>query len=202
MRGAPARAPTRPRSALLRRDARDGRGSRGSRRPRGSTPPGSRAGRRPRGRRPARSARVSSLSCSPSGNQRRVEEARVEAGEHVGLVLRRVGGAGEEQPAAVLAQARVVPGAEPRRADPAGEGEERGEAEAAVAADARVRRLAARVAGHERRDDRLRGSAPAGRASRAGGRARGTSPARRRRRPASSRPGRRRAPPGRSRGGA
>ena len=44
-------------------------------------------------------------------------------------------------------------GREPRGAGALGEREQLGEAEAAVAADARVRRLAARVAADERRDD-------------------------------------------------
>src|SRR5688500_3315656 len=50
--------------------------------------------------------------------------------------------------------ARVVARGEPGGPGTAREGEQLGEAEAAVAADARVRRLAARVAADERRDDR------------------------------------------------
>ena len=82
-----------------------------------------------------------------------VEHARVEAGEHVGLVLRGVGAAGEEQAAPVLAHARVVACGEAGRADPAGEREECGEAEAAVAADAGVGRLSPLVARDEGPDD-------------------------------------------------
>ena len=51
--------------------ARAARGSRGSRRRRGSTPPGSRRGRAASSPARAASARVSSLPCSPSGNQSR-----------------------------------------------------------------------------------------------------------------------------------
>ena len=83
-----------------------------------------------------------------------VEEARVERREHVGLVLLRVGRACEESAAAVLDDPRVVAGPEPRRPGAAREREQLGEAEAAVAAAARVRRLAARVAPDERIDDR------------------------------------------------
>ncbi len=56
-------------------------------------------------------------------------------------------------PPAVLGDARVVAGREPVAAGARREREQLGEAEAAVAADARVRRLAARVAADERRDD-------------------------------------------------
>ena len=100
--------------------------------------------------------------------------------------------------AVALDDARVVAGREPRGADAPREREQLGEAEAAVAADARVRRLAARVAAHERRR-RPRGGTPrAGRASRAGARARGRSRARRSPRSASSRRARRPAPFGSS----
>ena len=50
--------------------------------------------------------------------------------------------------------ARVVARREPRRAGAFREREQLREPEAAVAGDARVRRLAARVAADERRDDR------------------------------------------------
>ena len=75
-----------------------------------------------------------------------VEQRRVERGEHVGLILVRVGRAGEQPPAVALDDARVVAGPELRRSGALGEGEQLVEAEAAVAAAARVRRLAARVA--------------------------------------------------------
>ena len=53
----------------------------------------------------------------------------------------------------MLDDPRVVAGGEPRGAGPAREREQLGEAKAAVAARARVRRLAARVAADERLDD-------------------------------------------------
>ena len=82
------------------------------------------------------------------------EVTRVEPREHVALVLVLVDGAREQQTAVALDDPRVVTGGERRRTDTAREREQLGEAEAAVAADARVRRLAARVAAHERRHDR------------------------------------------------
>ena len=82
-----------------------------------------------------------------------VELRRIEPGEHVRLVLLRVGAAVKEQLSTVLGDARVMAGREPVAAGACREREQFGEAEAAVAADARVRRLAARVAAHERRDD-------------------------------------------------
>src|SRR5581483_6209603 len=82
-----------------------------------------------------------------------IEQTRVEAGEHVALVLRLVGRPGEEEAAVALDDARIVAGRQLRGADPPREREELGEPEAPVAADARVRRLAACVAAHERRDD-------------------------------------------------
>src|SRR4030095_8503970 len=82
-----------------------------------------------------------------------VEQPRVESPEHVGLVLVRVDGTGEEPTAAVLDDSRVVARGEPRCARPLGEGEQLGEAETPVAADARVRGLSPRIAPHERRND-------------------------------------------------
>ena len=79
----------------------------------------------------------------------------IELREHVRLILLRVGGAMEQQPAAVLADARVVTGREPVAPRALREREQLGEAEGAVAANARVRRLAARVPAHEAGDDRL-----------------------------------------------
>src|SRR5439155_2932114 len=55
--------------------------------------------------------------------------------------------------AAMLDDARVVAGCEPRRACPAGEPQEPGEPEAAVAAGARIGRITARVALDEASDD-------------------------------------------------
>ena len=72
--------------------------------------------------------------------------------------------AGEELPAAVLDDARVVAGREPRRAGAAREREQLREAEAPVAARARVRRLAARVALDERLRRPRAGTPPARRA--------------------------------------
>ena len=82
-----------------------------------------------------------------------VEEPRVEAREHVRLVLARVDAARQEQATAAVDDAGVVAGSQPSRAGPPREGKQLGEPEAAVAPDARVRRLAARVAANERRHD-------------------------------------------------
>ena len=135
--------------------ARGDRGSRGSRRRRGSRPPGSRAGVRPRARPPRPRRASASLVWSPSGNQIRSNAASSTRGEHVALILARVGAASEEPASVALDDARVVAGRDPRRADAVGEREQLVEAERAVAADARVRRLALRVAGDERRHDGL-----------------------------------------------
>ncbi len=83
-----------------------------------------------------------------------VELLRIEAGEHVRLVLRLVGGAMQEQAAAMLGETSVVTRRETVAAGAPGEREELREAEAAVAPDARVRRLAPLVPAHERRHDR------------------------------------------------
>ena len=82
-----------------------------------------------------------------------LEERRIERGEHVRLVLVRVGRASEQAAAVALDDPRVVAGPELRRARALGEGEQLVEAEAAVAAAARVRGLAARVRRDERVDD-------------------------------------------------
>ena len=60
----------------------------------------------------------------------------------------------------MFGDARVVARREPRGPGAGGEGEQFGEAEAAVAADARVRRLAAGVAGDEGVHDRRAELAP------------------------------------------
>ena len=73
----------------------------------------------------------------------------VEPGEHVRLVLALVQRAGEQAAAPMFGDARVVARREARGPGAGGEGEQFGEAEAAVAADARVRRLAVGVAGDE-----------------------------------------------------
>src|SRR5262249_58175371 len=75
-----------------------------------------------------------------------VEPARVDAGEHVGLVFARVRPAREQQALPAADDPRVVAPGEPPRARAAREREELAEAEAPVAARARVRCLAARVA--------------------------------------------------------
>jgi len=72
-----------------------------------------------------------------------------ERGEHVGLVLRRVGG-GAQQP--VLAEPRVVAGREVGGAEPVRQVDHRVQAHMPVAADARVGRLPRPVAGQERVD--------------------------------------------------
>ena len=82
-----------------------------------------------------------------------VELRRVERGEHVRLVLVGIGRAREQPPAAALDDPRVVTGPELRRAGPLGEGQQLVEAEVAVAAPARVRRLAASVRRDEGVDD-------------------------------------------------
>ena len=82
-----------------------------------------------------------------------LELRRVERGEHVGLVLVRIGGAGEQPAAVALDDPRVVARPELRGACALGEREQLVEPEAAVATAARVRRLAARVRGDERVDD-------------------------------------------------
>ena len=75
--------------------------------------------------------------------------------QHVGLVLGGIGAAGEKEAAAVLRDPGVVARCEPRGADPLGEREQGAEPEAAVTADARVGRVAARIALDERVDDSL-----------------------------------------------
>src|SRR5581483_10797801 len=64
-----------------------------------------------------------------------------------------VHGPGEELHAVAADDACVVPGREAGGAGATRERKQLREAEAAVAADARVRRVAARVAAHERLDD-------------------------------------------------
>jgi len=95
------------------------------------------------------------LRLRAEGEPKPWEEAGVDSGKHVGLVFRWIRAAREEQAAAMLGDAGVVAGREPRRADPRREREQRGEAETSVAAHARVRRLAARIAPDEWVDDRL-----------------------------------------------
>src|SRR6185436_5239211 len=63
-----------------------------------------------------------------------VEPTRIEAGEHVRLVLPLVDRAREQTPAAVLDDARVVTGRKPSRPGAAGELQELREAKAAVTA--------------------------------------------------------------------
>ena len=82
------------------------------------------------------------------------ELLRVETREHVRLILRAVGTAMQEHAAAMLRDTRIVAGRKPVAAGAPRKREQLGEAEAAVAADARIRRLAARVSPHERRHDR------------------------------------------------
>ena len=83
-----------------------------------------------------------------------IEPPGIELREHVRLILRLVERAVEQQPAPVLERARVMAGREAVAAGPGREREQLAEAEAAVAGDARIRRLTARVAVHERGDDR------------------------------------------------
>ena len=103
------------------------------------------------------------------------------------LVIGGIGSACEQEPAAVLDDAGVVAGDERVGAGALGEREQPCEAEAAVAVDARIRRLAALVALHEGSRRRRGETLPAGRASRAAVRARDRSRERRARRRESSR---------------
>ena len=91
------------------------------------------------------------LVSSPSGKRSRASVAGATRGEHVRLVLGRVGGA--RAAARRRVTPRVVAGGEVGRAEAVGELEHRVEPHVAVAAHARVRRLARRVAGQERLDD-------------------------------------------------
>src|SRR5439155_2332943 len=84
-----------------------------------------------------------------------LEVPRVEARKHVRLVLVRVRRARQQAPSAILDDARVVTGGEPVRTRPPRELEQPPEAERPVAANAGIRRLAARIRMHERIDDRL-----------------------------------------------
>src|SRR5579862_2547750 len=81
-----------------------------------------------------------------------IEMHGVELREHVGLIL-GARCAREQRAAPMLHRARVVPGGEAVAPGAVGELEQLPEAEAAVAVDARVRRLAARVATYEVADD-------------------------------------------------
>src|SRR5262249_21164452 len=82
-----------------------------------------------------------------------LEQGLVERSEHVALVLAGVERTGERRRSVVVDDARVVAGGEPCSSDPVGEGDELVEAEAAVAAYARVRRQPRRVPVDERPDD-------------------------------------------------
>src|SRR5437773_810928 len=66
------------------------------------------------------------LALLTEGEPEALETSRVEAREHVRLVLRGIGGAMEERPPAVLRDARVVAGREPVRACLPREGEQLG----------------------------------------------------------------------------
>ena len=97
-----------------------------------------------------------------------LEQLRLEPGEHVALVLARVRARRQERPVLVARDARVVAGGEPGRAERAGERQHRVEAHLAVAAHARVGRAPPRRSRSGSRPPPRRGSARAGRASRAG----------------------------------
>ena len=81
------------------------------------------------------------------------EQGGIERGEHVRLILVRIGRTREQATAVALDDPRVVAGPELCRAGPLREREELVEAEVTVAAPARVRRLAACVRLDERVDD-------------------------------------------------
>src|SRR5256885_8265254 len=82
------------------------------------------------------------------------ELLRVEAREHVRLILVRVGCACEQAAASVFDDARVMTGDEALCSRTSRELEQPPEAEMAVAANAGIRRLATRICLHERIDDR------------------------------------------------
>ena len=181
-----ARARPRRRSNPPARLDRAARGTSGSRRLQGSTPPGSR--RRRAAARPARSAsaRVSSLVCSPRGNQIRSSYAdRVERACRTGPC--RVGPRARSEPAAMLDDPGVVAGRQARGAGALREREQlwrSGSRRCSGCTDSASRRARSRA----RTARRSRGGTPrAGRASRAGRRAGGTSRAQRSRPRASSR---------------
>src|SRR5919108_569156 len=79
-----------------------------------------------------------------------LEHARVEPRKHVRLMFVGVHSAREQETAVMLDDASVVPCREPRRARTPRERQQAGEAEAAVAPRARVRRRPLRIATHER----------------------------------------------------
>ena len=116
-------------------------------------PPGSRRARRRRGRR-QRPRRACSLALAPERERDPVEQRRIDSREHVGLVLGRIAAAGDQPQAVPLHDPGVVAGPEHVATGPLGEGDEGVEAKLPVAAHARVRRQAPRVAVDERRHDR------------------------------------------------
>src|SRR5439155_11463139 len=82
-----------------------------------------------------------------------IEQRRVEPPEHVGLILLRVRRTREQAASPVVDDPGVVAGRQPGGTGATRERKQLGEPEAPVAADAGVRRLAARVAADERFDD-------------------------------------------------
>src|SRR6218665_3105199 len=76
-----------------------------------------------------------------------------DASQHVALVLARIDRRADHRAVVVLLDPRVVAGRQPRRPEPLGELDHRIEADETVAAHARVRRGAARIAGEEVVDD-------------------------------------------------
>ncbi len=148
------RSPPRRRSAPRRARARAARGTRGSRRRRGSMPPGSPA--RPAAASPSRDglrARLL-LRLVAERERRRARDSRGSSPASMydwsfsGSAAR----ASSSRPRCSH-DSRVVAGRQPSRAGASREREQLVEAEGAVAARARVRRLAALVAANERLDD-------------------------------------------------
>ena len=82
------------------------------------------------------------------------ERLRPQRGQHVGLVLGRVGWSGEEWPVAVVGEAGVMTGGERPGPQAVGQREHRIDPDLPVADDARVRRLPARIAAQEPVDNR------------------------------------------------
>ena len=92
------------------------------------------------------------------------EEARVDRASMYDWSLRSSAARASKQPALALDDARVVAGREPRGAGALGKGDQLVETEAAVAADAGVRRLTGRVAARRTAPRPRRGTPRVGRA--------------------------------------
>ena len=94
------------------------------------------------------------LPWPPSGKATRSSSAGIDGRQHVGLILGRVVAAGDQPQPVALDDPRVVPRPEHIGAGALGEVDERVEPKTSVAAHARVRGQALRVALDERPHDR------------------------------------------------